>query len=241
MMRAIFFVLLSFLLLSGCAGLSKDECLTADWQIIGFEDGSAGQSAARIGDHRRACAKHGVTPDKTAYDAGYHEGIMNYCSFNRGNNASLAGYGRLQVCPDNSQYQVGYEQGLQNFCTYDSGYDYGLKGNTYRKICPQSREDDFLNGYQHGRDIFTLQNELYGLENELNNVAGLREQNELDQDALKQQLILDRSLTAEGRAQILLDIDALRDADDDLEEQQDSLEAQIGDVHGRLIGLGVDI
>lgn len=233
--------MLSFLLLSGCAGLSKDECLNADWQIIGFEDGAAGQSATRIGDHRRACAKHGVTPDKAAYDAGYHEGIMNYCSFTRGNNAAVAGYSRLQVCPSDSQYQLGFDQGLENFCTYDSGYDYGLSGKNYRKICPPRIEEVFLNGYEHGRAIFTLQNELYGLQGELQNVVDLREQNDQDQDALKQQLILDRELTAEGRAQILLDIDALRDADDDLEKEEDTLQAKIADVQEQLMGLGVEI
>ena len=30
------------LLLGGCATMSESECLTVDWQTIGFEDGVAG-------------------------------------------------------------------------------------------------------------------------------------------------------------------------------------------------------
>ena len=47
--------------LSGCATMSGDECLTSDWNAIGYEDGARGYTADRIGKHRKACAKHGVS------------------------------------------------------------------------------------------------------------------------------------------------------------------------------------
>ena len=40
------------MLLGGCATMSESECLTVDWQTIGFEDGVAGYSGDRIGQHR---------------------------------------------------------------------------------------------------------------------------------------------------------------------------------------------
>jgi hypothetical protein len=45
--------------LSGCATLSEEECAMSDWHTIGFEDGSRGYTADRLGDHRRACAGGG--------------------------------------------------------------------------------------------------------------------------------------------------------------------------------------
>lgn len=71
--------LLAVGLLSGCASMSEDECRTADWRMIGYEDGVAGLSAARIGEHRKACAKHNLTPSMQAYREGREEGLYEYC------------------------------------------------------------------------------------------------------------------------------------------------------------------
>ncbi|HEY0943370.1 MAG TPA: DUF2799 domain-containing protein [Steroidobacter sp.] len=67
------------LALAGCATMDRDECLAVDWRTVGFEDGAAGYAADRIGQHRKACAKHGVTPDLAAYQAGRQEGLREYC------------------------------------------------------------------------------------------------------------------------------------------------------------------
>jgi len=75
---------LATLVLSGCASMNADQCLTSDWQAIGFEDGSRGYPASRLGNHRKACAKHGVTPDFAAYQAGHDEGLDTYCQPSRG-------------------------------------------------------------------------------------------------------------------------------------------------------------
>ncbi len=66
-------------LLPGCASMSRDECLTADWRTIGYEDGLAGRSADRIAEHRKACAKSGVTPDLRAWQDGREQGLREFC------------------------------------------------------------------------------------------------------------------------------------------------------------------
>ena len=69
-------IALCTLLLGACAAkMSKDECRTVDWRTVGYEDGVAGQPGDRIGEHRRACAEYGVTPDLTAYLAGRTAGL----------------------------------------------------------------------------------------------------------------------------------------------------------------------
>ena len=68
------------LLLQGCATLSGNECETADWWLIGQEDGSEGLSLAHLEEHRESCTKHGVTPDRDAYAKGHRSGLAVYCT-----------------------------------------------------------------------------------------------------------------------------------------------------------------
>ena len=70
--------------LSGCATMSSDECMASDWSAIGYEDGSRGFATNRFGQHRKACAKHGVTPDFSAYQNGRDQGLVEFCQPHRG-------------------------------------------------------------------------------------------------------------------------------------------------------------
>lgn len=100
--------------LSGCATMSSDECLTSDWRIIGFEDGTRGYTADRIGQHRKACAKHGVTPDFAAYQSGRDEGLVEFCQPSRGFQMGSRGGRYNGVCSVNLEpdfleaYNAGY-------------------------------------------------------------------------------------------------------------------------------------
>ena len=87
-------------LLGGCAGgLSKDECLYADWQAIGYEDGARGAPASAVSSHRQACAKKaGVTPDMTAYLTGRDEGLREYCKPSNGFAVGSRGARYYGVC-----------------------------------------------------------------------------------------------------------------------------------------------
>lgn len=67
------------LLLQGCATLSGNECETADWWLIGQEDGSEGRSLAYLKEHQESCAEHGVTPNRDAYAKGHRSGLAVYC------------------------------------------------------------------------------------------------------------------------------------------------------------------
>lgn len=87
------------LLFGGCASMSKDECVTSDWYAIGYEDGARGYSASNIGNRRKACAKHGVTPDLQAYRAGRDEGLAEFCQPQQGFNLGSAGGRYGGVCP----------------------------------------------------------------------------------------------------------------------------------------------
>ena len=93
------FSVVAILGLSGCATMSADECAMSDWHTIGYEDGVMGYSGDRLGNHRKACAKHGVAPDFEAYQAGRREGLRQYCQPSRGFNVGASGARYNGVCP----------------------------------------------------------------------------------------------------------------------------------------------
>lgn len=83
----------------GCATMDKDECLVADWRLIGFQDGVQGKSAAAVGTYRKDCAGYHVVPDLDAYQAGRREGLQQYCVPANGFRLGDAGRAYNAVCP----------------------------------------------------------------------------------------------------------------------------------------------
>jgi hypothetical protein len=65
--------------LSGCASLSKSECLSADWEDIGIRDGANGQPEEYLIQHAKACSKVDVVPDRGAWQHGRERGLERYC------------------------------------------------------------------------------------------------------------------------------------------------------------------
>lgn len=103
-------------LVAGCAtGMDKDQCVAADWRMIGYEDGLRGYPADRVGAHRVACAKHQVTPNLTLYTEGRERGLVEYCQPKNGFRVGLHGGGYANVCGQASEpaFVHGYKWGRQ--------------------------------------------------------------------------------------------------------------------------------
>jgi hypothetical protein len=79
--------------------MSKDECMATDWRTVGYEDGVAGYSGSRIAQHRKACAKYGVAPDLSAYQAGRNSGLREFCVAQNGFHVGARGASYNGVCP----------------------------------------------------------------------------------------------------------------------------------------------
>jgi len=103
------------LAISACATLNKSECRNADWKIIGLEDGSKGRTTTYIGNHRKACAEHGVTPDLDSYQAGYADGLAQFCTAEVGFARGKRGNQYNGVCPVDlrGDFLYGYERGRE--------------------------------------------------------------------------------------------------------------------------------
>jgi hypothetical protein len=141
------------LILSGCATLGKDECLNADWFSIGYEDGAHGYHASRIGDHRKACAKHGVTPDFVTYEKGRQQGLGEWCTPRNGNRIGLQGGGYNGVCPKDLEpaFLQAFDQG-KAVHAYEKEY----------KIRDQRLKNMYANLDGIEKDIADMETELVG-------------------------------------------------------------------------------
>lgn len=95
----IFAIGLGVLVLIGCGGMSANECELADWQAVGYEDGSQGRSTDKFASYRKNCAKHEVAPDFQAYQTGREAGLTEYCQPERGFREGARGAAYQGVCP----------------------------------------------------------------------------------------------------------------------------------------------
>lgn len=114
-MRAVIFLFAS-LALSACAsGMSKKECLYADWRAVGYEDGAAGRDAGAIASRRASCAdKARVTPDMEAYLAGREAGLGEFCRPANGFDYGARGNRYAGACAGRNEaaFVASYEKGL---------------------------------------------------------------------------------------------------------------------------------
>ena len=106
--------------LSGCASLSKSECLSADWEDIGIRDGANGQPEEYLIQHAKACSKVDVVPDRGAWQHGRDRGLERYCVPRR--------------AYQNGQYGSGYN--LEQCVSYDQERldDAWRKGNDVHRL-----------------------------------------------------------------------------------------------------------
>lgn len=103
--------------MAGCASLSRDECLNADWYIIGFEDAGSGYAMDRIGRHRKACAAVNVVPDMARYEEGHNKGARHFCTRERGYNEGTRGAAYNGICPLDlvDSFMTAYRAGQQRY------------------------------------------------------------------------------------------------------------------------------
>ncbi len=120
----LFVPMLFSLLFSGCATMGKNECLNAQWQSVGYEDGAKGYNASRIGEYRKSCAEYNVSPDLEAYMQGRMQGLAQWCKPSNGYYLGTRGATYNGVCPEalESDFQFAMSEGR-------AVYDYRKKIN----------------------------------------------------------------------------------------------------------------
>ena len=87
------------LLVSGCASMSKKDCLEGDWAARGFEDGREGRPLEQFSRHVEACAKVDVMPDEGLYRQAFERGTLEYCTPERGYTEGTRDRDYHGICP----------------------------------------------------------------------------------------------------------------------------------------------
>ncbi|WP_415902448.1 DUF2799 domain-containing protein [Neptuniibacter sp. QD29_5] len=104
-----------FVVLSGCASLSQEECLTGDWQGIGYRDGLQGKAEAYLAEHQSACAEYKVSLNLEDYLQGRNEGLKSYCQPDNAYRLGRQGTEYSYVCPAELEgaFVAKYQQGRE--------------------------------------------------------------------------------------------------------------------------------
>ncbi|MDG2460992.1 MAG: DUF2799 domain-containing protein [Luminiphilus sp.] len=110
-------LLVAGVILAGCATMSPEECLQANWEEIGYNDAIEGRSVSRSQAHREACAETGVNVDFELYRHGYALGLPYYCTRETGFESGDHGgeYAAQCVSENFPDYASGYSEGLDVF------------------------------------------------------------------------------------------------------------------------------
>jgi hypothetical protein len=156
-------------LLAGCAVMSKDDCLKADWRELGRRDASQGLTIERFTARADACRKNDLGADPAAYAAGHGDGQRAYCTGELGENDATLGKVSAPLCapvPLGNAYQTGYAMGLIQFCTARNGYEFARLGGTYRNTCPADLAGPFQAGLRMGTELRELNSRLDGIQRE---------------------------------------------------------------------------
>lgn len=99
--------------LAGCETMSKEECRSADWFEVGYQDGRDGKARAQIEHIAESCAKANIAPDRERYFHGRDKGLFEYCTPEHGFYLGKNGTSYNRVCPPGTTnvFEAAYNDG----------------------------------------------------------------------------------------------------------------------------------
>ena len=165
-------ILIVFLVLSGCATVSREDCLVIDWFETGRADGMQGKPRTAFNDRAKGCLKHGIDADRQAYYKGHDSGLASYCTEQKGFERGRQGVAYQSICPLQLEdaFRSGYNRGMRSYCSQENGYEMGRQGRAYRHVCPPEFEPDFRIGYLHGKELHEFESKIDRLHRRLEKI-----------------------------------------------------------------------
>lgn len=191
---------------AGCASMTPEQCLHANWNQIGYADGAQGLSGARIDEHAKACAEVGVRPNLEEYLRGRSQGLFSYCQPENGFSVGRRGEQENAAdCPASmrfafiDQYQRGQEIHL---IESDLEQRRSRLNHNYRRLRSHDERIAAVRAELAKSDLPTerriaLSNELNRLVDEKNNIVNENSSLRFESDRL--QLHLSSRLREMGR------------------------------------------
>ncbi len=168
-MKNLILLIVSLLALSGCASMTENDCLLADWQAIGYQLGAQGKDTAMFNNYQRDCAKYQVQADFNAFQRGHKLGVAAYCTYGQGMSLASAGEDINTLCSVGRypEFYNGYREGLKHYCVRENGYSDGKQGKRPNSNCSQELFPQYYAGYKHGEQYHELLREVSRLEDNL--------------------------------------------------------------------------
>ena len=157
---------------------------------------------------------------------GYEDGVNGYSGDRIGRYRNACS--EHGVTPDLAQYQTGRDQGLTEFCKPANGFRVGARGAGYSGVCPADLDESFVDAYHSGRQLYTLRSRVGSTQDQIYSMRA--ELDQIDKDLVSVAArIVDPSLTAEQRAQLVVDTKHLA-------ERKGEIKARIPQLEGELVG-----
>ena len=138
-------LLLICFLLSACSNIKPQDCQTANWRDIGYNDATQGR-ADLLKNRTQACTQAKVIPNKKEYLAGYEEGAKQFCTYRNGFLFGQRGYSKEGVCLTQNlakPFYSGYKDGLEVYRE-----DYLLRDRSFRDRRFHNRHRYFYNRHR---------------------------------------------------------------------------------------------
>lgn len=157
---------------------------------------------------------------------GYEDGVNGYSGDRIGRYRNACS--EHGVTPDLNQYQAGRADGLREFCTPANGFRIGSHGSSYSGVCPADLDESFVDAYQSGRQLHVLRSRVGSTQSEIYSMRSELERIDKDLVSVAAQIV-DPSLTAEQRAQLVVDTKHLA-------ERKGEIKARIPQLEGELVG-----
>ena len=156
---------------SGCASMSKSECVAADWLQRGVLDGSRGAPVSTLERHDQACAKASVVPNQAQYLEGYKQGLLIYCTAESGLSEGLSNSEYVGVCPSGmeAEFLASYIDGLELTLIELESQSFDLSSRLFHmrleSSVPKNRSDKNLRQriYRNERVLKQLSAERYDI------------------------------------------------------------------------------
>ncbi len=126
------------------------------------------------------------------------------------------------VTADFRAYQEGRDEGLVQFCQPSRGYNLGVNGGTYHGVCDVAMEEEFLDAYRVGHQLYSLRASVNTASSRI--AARKRELDRIEIDMRdKEAALIAADTTIEDRVLFLADLKRLSERTGELEAEIENL------------------
>lgn len=126
------------------------------------------------------------------------------------------------VTADFRAYQEGRDEGLVEFCQPSRGYNLGVNGGTYNGVCDVALEEEFLDAYRVGHQLYSLRANVNSAYSRI--AARERELDRIEKEIrAKEALLIGEETTIEDRVLLLADLKNLSERTGELEAEIEQL------------------